>query len=216
MTTPRLVLIHGAATTSRIWERVLPYLDGAGFEVHCPDRLCSGDLDTEIAALSDVCSGAVVAGVSGGATLGLELAARGVALKAAVLHEPAAGTLAPGLLAHVAAGLAADGVTGFGRALYGPEWKSADAPMQREVVEREFAMFASFQPRPPAAECGPLLLTTGAQSPPARHASVRAVGDHCRVPWRRVPGARHAAHLEAPSTLAAIIIAHARRAAAVR
>ncbi|UED87471.1 alpha/beta fold hydrolase [Streptomyces profundus] len=209
MSRPRLVLIHGAATTSRVWDAVLRRLAGSGHEVVRPDRPCSGDLDTEVAALGELCADAVVAGVSGGATLGLELAARGVPLRAAVLHEPAAGSLAPGLLAQVAEGLAADGVAGFGRALYGPAWTEAQAPAEVGVVEREFAMFGAFEPAPPAAGCGPVLLTTGADSPPSRHASVRALGRHCGVPWATLPGAAHAAHLEAAATFADVVLAHA-------
>lgn len=65
---PRVVLIHGAATTSRVWRRVRPLL--RGFDVTVPDRPCSGDLNAEVAALRRVCTGALVVGVSGGATLG--------------------------------------------------------------------------------------------------------------------------------------------------
>lgn len=98
-----IVLVHGAATTARIWDRLLPHL--TGFRVHVPDRPSSGDLETELAALAPLCAGAYVVGVSGGTTLGLALASRGVPMRAALLHEPAAGSLAPGLLTHVAAGL---------------------------------------------------------------------------------------------------------------
>ncbi|MEB8338082.1 alpha/beta fold hydrolase [Streptomyces endophyticus] len=207
MSRPRLVLIHGAATTARIWRRMLPHL--TDYEVVCPDRPCSGDLDTEVAALAEPCTDAVIAGVSGGATLGLELAARGVPFRAAVLHEPAAGSLAPGLLAHVAEGLRTSGVTGFGRALYGPEWTEADAPTEPGVVDREFAMFRAFEPTPPPRDCGPVLLTVGAHSPPPRHASVTALGHHCNLPWTTIPGTSHAAHLESPQAFATTIRTHA-------
>ncbi|RKN44027.1 alpha/beta fold hydrolase [Streptomyces hoynatensis] len=215
MTAPRLVLVHGAAVTPAVWREVVPHL--AGFEVIAARRPCSGDLDTEVAALAAICAGAVVAGVSGGATLGLELAARGVPLRAAVLHEPAAGPLAPGLLAHVAEGLRTGGVAGFGRALYGPAWRPADAPAGAEaeaVVAREFAMFRAFEPAPPAPGCGPVLLTTGAHSPPPRHAAAAALAAHCGLPTALVPGAGHAAHLENPAAFAAAIRAHAAQAGA--
>ncbi len=204
--TPRLVLIHGAATTPRVWRGVLPHLDGAaGFEVVCPQRPCSGDLDAEVAALAGLCADAVVAGVSGGATLGLALAAHGVPLRAAVLHEPAAGSLAPGLLTHVAEGLRTGGVAGFGGALYGPAWTPAEASGEPAEVERDFAMFRAFEPAPPAPGCGPVLLTLGGDSPPARHASVTALARHCALPWRTMPGTAHAAHLEHPAAFAAMI-----------
>src|SRR6185437_7534407 len=107
----RVVLIHGAATTSRVWRHVVPLL--GGLNVTCPDRACSGSLAAEVAALREACAGAVVGGVSGGATLGLALAAAGVPMTAAVLHEPAAGSLYPGLLDAVRAAYQAGGVAGF-------------------------------------------------------------------------------------------------------
>ena len=98
------MLIHGAATTSRVWRHVIPLLAQAGGrDVSCPDRAATGDLSAEVAALRDVCQGAIVAGVSGGATLGLALAAAGVPMRAALLHEPAVGSLYPGLLDQVRA-----------------------------------------------------------------------------------------------------------------
>jgi pimeloyl-ACP methyl ester carboxylesterase len=70
------VLVHGAATTSRVWRQVAPLLTAGGdLAVTFPDRPCSGDLAAEVAALRPACAGALVAGVSGGATLGLALAA---------------------------------------------------------------------------------------------------------------------------------------------
>ena len=63
------------------------------------ERLARTEVDVLIAPVA----GALVVGVSGGATLGLELAARGVGFRAAVLHEPAVGSLLPGLLDGVAA-----------------------------------------------------------------------------------------------------------------
>jgi len=109
--TQRVVLIHGAATTSRVWRRVVPLLEG--FDVRCPDRPCSGDLAAEVAVLGPACAGAVVAGVSGGATLGLALAAAGVPVAAAVLHEPAVGSLLPGLLDEMRAAYQAGGTAAF-------------------------------------------------------------------------------------------------------
>ena len=95
MSGPRVTLVHGAAVTSRVWRYVVPLL--ADFPVTAPDRPCTGDLAAELAVLRPDCDGAVVAGVSGGATLGLALAAvpgpDGGVPAAAVLHEPAAGSL---------------------------------------------------------------------------------------------------------------------------
>jgi pimeloyl-ACP methyl ester carboxylesterase len=197
----RLVLVHGAATTGRVWRGLLPYL--SIMEVYCPDRPCSGDLDNELAALEKLCAGSVVVGVSGGATLGLALAARGVPMRAAVLHEPAAGSLAPGLLTHVADGLRTGGVAGFGRALYGPSWTPEHAPADPDAVTRDFAMFSAFEPSP--IDEVPVLLTVGELSPPARHHSVAALSEFLGCPTAVVPGGHHAVHLDAPAEFARII-----------
>ena len=46
----RIVLVHGAATTGRIWAGVAVALPE--FEVLAPDRPCTGDLDRELDALA--------------------------------------------------------------------------------------------------------------------------------------------------------------------
>ncbi|WP_280370499.1 alpha/beta fold hydrolase [Nocardia wallacei] len=190
----RVVLIHGAATDSRVWDATAAALSGTA-EVLAPDRPQSGDFDTEIAFLTPMCVGAFVFGVSGGATLGLELAARGVPLAGALLHEPAAGSLAPGLLDHVAAGLAAGGVEGFGRALYGPAWRHECTRASRATVAAEFAMFGAFEPAPLAAP-ERVVLTVGARSPGPRHRAVAALADYLGTRRLVLPGVGHAAHLE--------------------
>jgi pimeloyl-ACP methyl ester carboxylesterase len=206
----RVVFIHGAATTGRIWRDVVPHFED--FEVSCPDRPASGDLDVEIAALADLCRHNIVVGVSGGATLGLELAARGIPLAAGVFHEPAAGSLAPGLLTHVAQGLRDGGVEGFGQALYGPSWSLDDAPDDPAIVAREFAMFSRFEPAPPGPAAGPLLLTVGAASPLSRRASVEALSRLMATPWTTVEGGAHTVHLECPGAFSAVVLAHIRTA----
>jgi len=199
------VLIHGAATTSRVWRHVVPLL--GGLDVTCPDRACSGDLATEVAALRPVCDGAVVAGVSGGATLGLALAAAGVPMRAAVLHEPAVGSLYPGLLDAVRAAYQAGGAAGFAAALYGPSWTPAEAPQDPGAVARDLAMFSAFEPAAPVASAGagPVVVTVGERSPLARHESVRRLAEKFGFAVRELPGARHAVHLDHPQAFAAAI-----------
>lgn len=204
-----MVFIHGVATTAAIWRDVTPYF--GDFDIVCPERPASGDLDVEIDALAAVCREAVVVGVSGGATLGVELASRRVPIAGGVFHEPAAGSLAPGLLDHVAAGLRDNGVEGFGRALYGPAWSPGDAPADDGAVAREFAMFREYEPSPIADDAVPVLLTTGSASPPARQASVRALSTRLDRPWTSVLGGSHAVHLECPEAFSAVIIDHIRR-----
>ncbi|WP_280507716.1 alpha/beta fold hydrolase [Nocardia flavorosea] len=164
----KVALIHGVATDSRVWAGTITAL-GSSVEVHCPDRPQSGDMDTEIAALAPLCEGAFVIGVSGGATLGLELAARGVEFTGALLHEPAAGSLAPGLLDEVTAAFQRDGVAGFGRALYGPAWTPELTTAAPETVAGELAMFRAFEPRPVGTLADRITLTVGQRSSPARH-----------------------------------------------
>ncbi|MDM7853921.1 alpha/beta fold hydrolase [Cellulomonas alba] len=191
-----VVLVHGAAVDPAVWEPTARAIaHRTGLRVETPARPQSGDLDTELAFLAPWCVGAYVIGVSGGATLGLELAARGAPLAGALLHEPAAGSLAPGLLRHVVQGFADDGVAGFGRALYGPTWDPTCTTADSATVGAELAMFRNFEPRPFAPAVN-VVLTVGANSPPPRYASVRALSDLLGVPWRIQPGVGHAAHLE--------------------
>jgi pimeloyl-ACP methyl ester carboxylesterase len=197
------VLIHGAATTSRVWRRVVPLLPG--LDVTCPDRPCSGDLAAEVAAVRSLCGGAIVAGVSGGATLGLALAAAGVPMSVAVLHEPAVGSLYPGLLDGVRAAYRAGGVPAFAAALYGPSWTAAEAPGDPGAVARDLAMFAAFEPAAPAEGVAPVVITVGERSPRARHESVRRLAERFGFEVRELPGARHAVHLDSPAAFAAVI-----------
>jgi len=208
----RIVLVHGAATTSRVWRRVVPLLDG--FDVRCPDRESSGDLAGELDALEPLCKGALVVGVSGGATLGLALAARGVGLAGAVLHEPAVGSLLPGLLDPMVAAYTSGGAPAFAAALYGSAWTPAEAPADPGAVGRDLAMFRAFEPAAPATGEGPILLTVGELSPPIRHESVRRLAAAFALPTAVLPGTSHAAHLENPAELAPRIRALATKTAA--
>jgi pimeloyl-ACP methyl ester carboxylesterase len=192
----RVVLVHGAATDSRVWLPAARALRDSGATVEVPDRPQSGDLDLEVEFLTPMCQGAHVLGISGGATLGLELAARGVEVASALLHEPAAGSLAPGLLTQVAEGLAADGVAGFGRALYGPSWTMSTTKASLETVGRELAMFGAFEPRPLGVLPDRVVLTVGQRSPLARHDSVWALSGYLGVRRHVLAGAGHAAYIE--------------------
>lgn len=202
----RIVLIHGAATTAAVWRNVGRSL--AAFFPHvpvaAPQRAYSGNLAAEVDALAPLCADAVVLGVSGGATLGLALLAAGVPLAGAVLHEPAAGSLVPGLLAPMAAAYASGGVAAFGAALYGPAWTAAMAPADPEAVRRDLAMFRAFEPAALAAPPDGAMTTVGAQSPAIRHEAARALRSHCGLPYRIIEGCGHAAHLERPDALASL------------
>jgi len=208
----RVVLIHGAATTAEIWSGVRKSLAGLFPElgVVAPQRAYSGDLATEVGALAEGCAGAVVVGVSGGATLGLALLAAGVPVVGAVLHEPAVGSLVPGLLAPVAAAYSDGGVAGFGAALYGPAWDPAMAPEDPEAVRRDLAMFRAFEPVEEAvtgavlALPGRVMSSVGALSAPVRYRAARELQVRCGLPYRVIDGCGHAVHLERPDSLAAL------------
>ncbi|MCK9893088.1 alpha/beta fold hydrolase [Frankia sp. AgB32] len=197
---PPVVLVHGTATTGAVWRRVRRELGDR--RVHAPDRPSSGSLSTELAALRPLLDGAVYGGVSGGATLGLALLAAGVPLAGAVLHEPAVGSLLPGLLAPVAAAYADGGVAALARTLYGPAWTPADAPSDPAVVERDLAMFLEFEPEPLPERAGPTIITVGANSPPVRHRAAALLRERLGLTVRVLPNCGHAAHLEAPAAFA--------------
>jgi pimeloyl-ACP methyl ester carboxylesterase len=176
-----------------------------GFDVVAPDRPSSGRLDDELAFLAPLAHGTVVVGVSGGATLGLALAASDVPLAGAVLHEPAVGSLVPGLLDHVVAGWTTGGVEGLGKALYGSSWSGAMAPDDPAAVARDLAMFRAFEPLPPRPGQGPVVATVGADAPPLRHAAARALEDRLGLSVRVLPGGSHFVHHDRPEALADVV-----------
>lgn len=214
----RVLLIHGAATTASVWDAVVgllrdPAMDGAeALDVLVPERPSTGDLGREVDFLADAAGGALVVGVSGGATLGLALASSQVPLAGAVLHEPAVGTLVPGLLDHVVAGYAAGGVQGFGLALYGPGWSPSMAPRDPDSVARDLAMFRAFEPQPLATGQENVVVTVGADSPPLRHEAAGVLHERLGVEVRVLPGCRHFVQHDHPATLAAVIRDAAARA----
>ncbi|WP_063897432.1 alpha/beta fold hydrolase [Frankia sp. ACN1ag] len=200
---PPVVLVHGTATTGAVWRHVRRELGDR--PVQAPDRPSTGNLAAELAALRPLLDGAVYGGVSGGATLGLAILAAGVPLAGAVLHEPAVGSLLPGLLAPMAAAFAQGGVVPFARALYGPAWSPADAPADPDAVVRDLAMFLDFEPPPLPARTCPTIITVGADSPPVRHRAALLLREKLGLTVRVVPGCGHAAHLEAPAAFARLL-----------
>ncbi|KQR16853.1 alpha/beta fold hydrolase [Cellulomonas sp. Leaf334] len=204
MATTRVLLVHGAATTAGVWDRVRGLLRDDGLDVVAPDRASGGDLGGELTALGGDTDGTVVVGVSGGATLGLALASDRV-LAGAVLHEPAVGSLVPGLLDHVVAGFTSGGVPGFGAALYGPSWTPAMAPADPDAVARDLAMFRRFEPTPLHPGQGRVIVTVGELSPPARHRAAWALHDLLGVEVRVLPGAGHFVQHDDPEALVAVV-----------
>ncbi len=186
----RIVLLHGAATTSAIWSAVAGRL--RDHDVVAPDRPRTGDLVRELAWLTPIVRDTWVVGFSGGATLGLALAASDVRLAGAVLHEPAVGSLLPGLLAPMRAAFDSGGTAEFGRALYGEEWDvSMAGPQDDEVTGRELAMFAAFEAAPVPEDQGRIIVTVGGESPAIRHRSVDALRRAHGHEVQRIDGLAH-------------------------
>lgn len=205
----RVVLIHGAATTPSVWDRLIPLLaadDLPDLKVVAPRRPSSGSLEIELEALADLAHGSVLVGASGGATIGLAFLASDVRLAGAVLHEPAVGTLVPGLLDHVVAAHTADGVAGFGRALYGPGWTAQLAPHDAGEVARDLAMFRQFEPAEVSPDQGAALTTVGGSSPPPRHRAARELCTRFGIPTRVLPGSGHFVQRDNPAALAEIVL----------
>jgi len=204
---PRVVLIHGTATTAGIWDPVLVLLAALPtYEVEAVERPRTGDLDLEVQALAPLVAGAWVVGMSGGATLGLALAMSGTPLAGAVLHEPAAGRLVPDLLTPAADAFARSGTDGLGRALYGPNWNPTMAgSVTDDVTAAELAMFRSFEPGPLPTTCGQVVITHGAISPAIRRRAAKALQRVTDCEVRELADSGHLAAHDNPGGLANLV-----------
>ena len=211
---PSILLVHGAATAAAVWEPMLALM--GDLDVLAVERPCSGDLDTELAALAPLAEGAFVVGVSGGATLTLALAASPVTLAGGIAHEPAVGSLVPGLLAPMAAAFAEGGTPRFAQALYGPRWRPELGPVDPGAVARELSMFRAFEPAPARPGQGPVLVTVGSDSPAPRHAAGSALESRLGYETAVLPGCRHFLPQENPEALVRLIRVRLATASAVR
>lgn len=198
-----VVLLHGVATSADVWERVLPELDG--LEARAIERPRTGDLMQELELLMPLVAGSLVVGFSGGATLAVALASSEVQLAGIIAHEPAVGSLVPGLLAPIAATFEERGVEGFGSALYGPSWSLEMAGDHADSVGRELAMFRAFEPFAPRAGQGPVLTTVGELSPEVRRRAASAMHERLGYPVEALPGSAHFVPWDAPQVLANLI-----------
>lgn len=202
----RIMLVHGAASSGAMWKRVRENL--ADLDVDAPERPCTGSLPKELDWLDSISEGAVVAGVSGGATLALGLAARPTTAVALIAHEPAVGSLVPELLSGPLTALAERGVDGFARALYGQHWNPSWLT-NPELVPAEVAMFRSFEPSPALTAHIPVLVTTGALSSPVRHQAATRLSEAMGYSTLQIPHAGHLVSAENPAAFAALIRAMA-------
>jgi len=204
MPRPRLLLLHGVATRGDVWNPVIAELSSLGVDavVDAPDRPASGDLGRELDWLAPRARDAIVVGFSGGATLGLALASSGHRMRAALLHEPAVGSLAPGLLAPVVAAYESEGYAGFGTALYGPLWRPSMCVDGDAAVDRELPMFRAFEPAAASPHQGRIVVTVGALSPAPRHEAAEALRARLGYEIVEMPGSGHFAAVGNPRVFA--------------
>ncbi len=163
-------------------------------------------------------------GVSGGATLVLALAmAAPSVVRAAVVHEPVFGPLAPDLHAALqaaaarlaASGAGPEGVLEFMAGLVGEERMAAlpasglAAIVGRcEVVRAEVPAFIEFAPT--GADLArlaavALVAGVGSTSPPWRRLAAAVLGDRAGATVEVIDGARHLPQLEAPEAFEKLI-----------
>ena len=233
---PPVVLVHGVGLGPETFGDLADDLAGAATvaTVHRPGYGALGDpgrppvpladqVDALAGLVEDLGQGpAVLVGVSGGATLGLLVALHHpTALRAAVLHEPLVGPLAPALherLAARTAELAADGspagVDRFVAGLVGPAtWARLPAPWRDGVrragtaIRREVPAFARLAPARHDLEArrghAPLLVTTvGGSSGTARRQAAGVLVDLAGARAHTLAGVGHLAQVEAPAVLA--------------
>jgi pimeloyl-ACP methyl ester carboxylesterase len=164
---------------------------------------------------------AVVAGMSGGATVALAMAiSRPDRLVRAVAHEPAVGALVPALGELVRGALSAGGGGALARALAGPDTWAALSDEERDdvltlaaLIERDAPAFLAFDPRLDRAVGERLVCTVGALSSPLRHRVAAALAERTGAPVLTVPGCAHLPQYDAPDAFADTIRALAAPAA---
>jgi len=238
---PLVVLVHGVGIGAWAFAELASSL-AADNRVLVPDRRGYGpsaagaadvppsaavgeQVDDLLALLAASGVGAATwVGVSGGATLVLALAMTAPwAVRAAVVHEPVFGPLAPDLhaaLQAAAARLAGSGpgpagVLEFMAGLVGEERLAAlpasarDAIVRRqEVVRAEVPAFLEFAPTDAdLARLADLALVAavGSTSPPWRRLAAAVLGERAGARVEVVDGARHLPQLEAPAAFEKVI-----------
>lgn len=174
-----------------------------------------------------------VVGVSGGATIGLALAAAHPArVASAVLHEPAAGPLGAGVwhllqdLAETLSGITEPIHAGrlYGRTLAGPAaWAALPVELRDEVaglggiIRDEVPSFAAFAPGPDELarlRGRPIVTTLGVQSGESRRETAQALLHAAGARVVALPGCGHLAQIESPAALAEAAAGVRRRRAA--
>lgn len=153
---------------------------------------------------------AVVAGMSGGATVALAMAiSRPDRLVCAMAHEPAVGALVPELGQLVRGALARGGGAELARALAGPAtWADLPAEVRTTVearaalIEGDAPAFLAFDPQLDPAVGPRLLCTVGARSPLLRHRVATALAARTGASIHTVEGCGHLPQFDAPLAFA--------------
>jgi len=235
--TPLVVLIHGVgfgpATLAPLAAALEPYARveivarrGYGARAHVPPAATvSEHVDDVLGVLDETGTPrAVVAGMSGGATVALALALRNPErVVTAVAHEPAVGSLSPELRALVSGALSRGGGNELLRVLAGadtwdglPDDGVSALDARAGLVEADARAFLAFEPHlPPNPPGCPLVCSVGERSSALRFTVAERLAARTGGVVHVVPGCGHLPQLDAPAAFAQLILDRAQRATLV-
>ncbi len=225
-----IVLVHGVGFGPETLEELAGALArrsrvicvtrrGYGDRAHVPPAATVAEHVGDVLGVLDEAgvSRAVVAGMSGGATVALALAlAYPERVVTAVAHEPAVGSVSPELRALVFGALRDGGGGELLRTLAGPEtWghlsqdtvEELDA--SSELVEADAAAFLTFEPHLSSKAAAPLVCSVGERSTPLRYTVAERLAARTGAPVAVVPGCGHLPQLDAPAAFAELILEQA-------
>jgi 3-oxoadipate enol-lactonase len=227
--TPPVVLIHGVgfgpATLAPLAAALQPYARveiaarrGYGDRGHLPPAASVAEHVEDILDVLDEAGidRAVIAGISGGATVALALALScPERVVTAVAHEPAVGSVSPELRALVRGALVQGGGGELLRVLAGAETWGHLAPetvaaleASSELVEADAGAFLAFEPHL-ATAAAPLLCSVGERSSALRYTVAERLAARTGAPLAIVPGCGHLPQLDAPAAFAELILEQA-------
>jgi 3-oxoadipate enol-lactonase len=189
---------------------------GYGERAGIPPALTVAEhVEDVLAVLDDAgAARAVVAGMSGGATVALALALSSPERVAvAVAHEPAVGSLSLELRALVRGALLRGGGIELLRVLAGAEtWAKLTASVSAldtspGLVEADASAFLAFEPELPPDGAGcPLVCSVGERSSALRFTVARELAARTGARVAVVPGCGHLPQLDAPEAFARLIL----------
>lgn len=161
---------------------------------------------------------AILAGMSGGATVALAMAlSYPERVVVAVAHEPAVGSVAPELRVLVRGALGRGGGSELLRVLAGAETWATLSPAtvsaleaSAGLVEADAAAFLAFEPDlGPAPSPPPLVCSVGERSNALRYDVAERLAARTGAPVVIVPGCGHLPQLDAPDAFAELILEQA-------